>query len=79
MGKDLEGRRCEERLRSLGLSGSEQSRLRGGLMVPAAPHRERRGSAKLCSLLQRQGLRERERVCTTEDRKSTRLNSSHPH
>jgi len=28
----------------------EQSRLRGGLMVAAAPHRERRGSAELCSL-----------------------------
>jgi len=28
----------------------EQSRLRGGLMVPAAPHREWSGSAKLCSL-----------------------------
>jgi len=28
----------------------EQSRLRGGLMEAAAPHRERRGSAELCSL-----------------------------
>jgi len=50
MGKDLEGRRCEEWLRSLGLSGSEQSRLRGGLVVAAAPHRERRDSAALCSV-----------------------------
>jgi len=51
--------------------------LRGGLMAAAAPHRERRGSAELCSLLQRQGPREqcgavsgegnlgvRERFCT---------------
>jgi len=28
----------------------EQSRLRGGLMAAAAPHRERRGSAELCSV-----------------------------
>jgi len=28
----------------------EQSRLRGGLMAAAAAHRERRGSAELCSL-----------------------------
>jgi len=51
--------------------------LRGGLMAAAAPHRELRGSAELCSLWQRQGPRERhgagrggagkgvrERVCT---------------
>ena len=33
--------------------------LRGGLMAAAAPHRERRGSAELCSVWQRQGPRER--------------------
>ena len=33
---------CEEQLRLLCLLGPEQSRLRGGLMAAAAPHRERR-------------------------------------
>ena len=33
MGKDLEGKLCEEQLRSLGLFSPEQRRLRGGLMV----------------------------------------------
>jgi len=33
--------------------------LRGGLMAAAAPHREGRGSAELCSVWQRQGPRER--------------------
>jgi len=33
--------------------------LRGGLMAAAASHSEQRGSAELCSVLQRQGLRER--------------------
>jgi len=35
---------CAEQLRSLCLLGSEQSRLRGGLMVAAAPHREQRAA-----------------------------------
>ena len=33
--------------------------LRGGLMAAAAPHMERRGSAELCSVWQRQGPRKR--------------------
>ena len=44
MVKGLWGKVYEERLRSLGLLRPEQSRLRGGLMLAAAPHRERRGS-----------------------------------
>jgi len=35
MGKGLEGKVCEERLRSLGVLSPEQSRLRGGLMAAA--------------------------------------------
>jgi len=46
--KSLEHTTCEEQLRSVGLLSPEQ-RLRGGLMAAAAPHRERRGSAELCS------------------------------
>jgi len=42
MAKGLEGKMCEERLRSLGLFSPEQRRLRGGLVVAAAPHREQR-------------------------------------
>ena len=43
-GESLEGKIYEEQLRSLGLFSPEQSRLRGGLMAPAAPSRgERRG------------------------------------
>jgi len=38
---------CEERLRPLVVLSAE---LRGGLMAAAAPHRERRGSAELCSV-----------------------------
>jgi len=48
MGKGLEGKVCEEQLRALGVLRAEE--LRGGLMAAAAPHRERRGSAELCSL-----------------------------
>ena len=40
------------------MDSPEQIRLRGGLMAAAAPHREWRGSAELCSLRQRQGPRE---------------------
>jgi len=47
-----------KQLRSLGLFSPEQGRLRGGLMAAAAPHREQRGSAELCSLWQRQGPKE---------------------
>ena len=45
MVKGLECKMYEEQLRFLGLLSTE---LRGGLM--AAPHREHRGSAELCSL-----------------------------
>jgi len=48
--KGLQGKVCEEGLRALGLLSPEQGRLRGGLMAAAAPHRERRGSAELCSV-----------------------------
>ena len=37
----------EERLRAW-LAQRRAEALRGGLMVAAAPHRERRGSAELC-------------------------------
>ena len=50
MVKGLDGKGCKERLRPLGVLSPEQSRLRGGLMAAAAPHRERRGSAELCSV-----------------------------
>jgi len=42
-----------------GFTQSRAEELRGVLMAAAAPHRERRGSAELCSLWQRQGPRER--------------------
>jgi len=48
--KGLQGKVCEEGLRALGLLSPEQGRLRGGLMAAAAPHREWRGSAELCSV-----------------------------
>jgi len=47
--KALEGKRYEERLRPLGTFSPEQMQ-RGGLMADAAPHREQRDSAELCSL-----------------------------
>jgi len=50
MGKGLESKVYEQQQRFLSLLGSEQSRLRGGLVVAAAPHREQRGSAELCSV-----------------------------
>ena len=49
MAKDLEWKTYEERLRPLGVLSPEQSRLRGGLMAAAAPHRE--GRAALSSAL----------------------------
>jgi len=42
--------RVKEQLRCLGVLSPEQSRLRGGLMAAAAPHREQRGSTELCSV-----------------------------
>ena len=48
--KVLEGKIHKKQLRSVDVLSPEQSRLRGGLMAAAAPHRERRGSAELCSL-----------------------------
>ena len=53
MVKGVKGKMYEERLRSLGLFSPERSRLRGGLMVAAAPYREQRGSAELCSVTAR--------------------------
>jgi len=50
MVKGLESKVGEEQMRSLGLFSPEQSRLRRGLMAATVPHRERRGSAELCSL-----------------------------
>ena len=47
MGKGLEDnndRTYEQQLMSLGVLSPEQSRLRGGLMAAATPHRERRDS-----------------------------------
>ena len=46
--KSLEAKTYEEQLRFLGAFRPEE--LRGGLMAAAAPHRERRGSAELCSV-----------------------------
>ena len=37
MGKDLEGKVHEEQLRTFGLFGPEQRRLRGGLMAAYSP------------------------------------------
>ena len=42
---------------SPGLLSPEQRRLRGHLMAAAAPHRERRGSTELCSLVSAAGLK----------------------
>ena len=50
MGKGLEDKVHEEQLRSLGLFSPMQSRLRGELVVAAAPHREQRSGAELCSV-----------------------------
>ena len=47
MVKGLEDKMCEEHLRCLGLLSPEQRR---DLMTSAAPHKEWRGSAELCSL-----------------------------
>ena len=55
----------EEQLRPL-ISQSRAEELRGGLMAAAAPHREQRGSAELCSLWQRQGPRERHGAASGE-------------
>ena len=48
--KGLEGKIFKEQLRALDLLSPEQSRLRGGLMAAAAPHREQRAalSSALC-------------------------------
>jgi len=46
MGKRLQSEMWEEWRRPLGLLSSEQ----GGLRAAAAPHREQRGSAELCSV-----------------------------
>jgi len=48
-GEGSGGEGCDEWLSNLGLFSPEQ-RLRGGIVAAAAPHREWRGSAKLCSL-----------------------------
>ena len=50
MGKGQEGKTYEEQLRCLDLLSSDQSRLWGGLMAAAAPHREQRAvlSSGLC-------------------------------
>jgi len=49
--KSLEVRMYEEQLRFLVSFLSGKRRVRGGLMAAAAPHREQRGSAELCSLV----------------------------
>ena len=43
----LKEKKYGEQLGPLGVLSTE---LRGGLMAAAAPHRERRGSAELCSV-----------------------------
>ena len=48
--KGLEGKMEKKQLRTLSLLSSEQKRLSGGLMVSAAPDRDWRGSAELCSV-----------------------------
>jgi len=45
----LEDRIYEERLRPV-FAQHRAEELRGGLMAAAAPHKERRGSAELCSV-----------------------------
>jgi len=60
--KDLDGKTCKDQdQQAAELPWCAQPRaeeLRGGVMAAAAPHREWRGSAELCSLKQQQGLRE---------------------
>ena len=48
MVRSLEGKVYEVQLRSRCVLCPEE--LRGGLMVAAAPHREQRGNAELCSV-----------------------------
>jgi len=48
--KSLEVRMYEEQLRFLVSFLSGKRRVRGGLMAAAAPHREQRGGAELCSV-----------------------------
>ena len=50
--KGLEGKVYEEQLNKLVPRCAQRraEELRGGLMAAAAPHRERRGSAELCSV-----------------------------
>jgi len=49
--KDLEAKTYKKVLQPPGSCSPEQSWLRGGLMAATAPHRERRSSAELCSLV----------------------------
>lgn len=69
MGKDLEGKTCEERLRALGLLGTEPSRLREALMVT---HSSAQGGAALSSALTTSGPREW-RGCIRWKFRNTRL------
>ena len=48
--KDLEGKMNEELLEVPAFAQPKAEELRGGLMAAAAPHREQRGSAELCSV-----------------------------
>ena len=48
MGAQAPGKMNEEQMRPLRLLARAEER--GGLMAAAAPHRERRGSADLCSV-----------------------------
>ena len=50
--KDGEGSEGQDVLRAAGFVQPRAEELRGGLMAPAAPHREWRGSAELCCLWQ---------------------------
>ena len=63
MAKGLEDRMYEEQLRSLDFLSPEQSRLRGGVMAAAAPHREQRGSADPISLVTETGPEEMAQNC----------------
>ena len=45
-----EGKMYQGVAEALGCAQCRAEELRGGLMAAAAPHRERRGSAELCSL-----------------------------